>query len=316
MSSIHVDRLTKIYGSKSSAKRSVRALDDLSLEVQRGSIFGLLGQNGAGKTTLVKILLGITLPTNGSFGFFDWNASDYRIKQKIGYLPESHKFPHFLSGKEVLYYLGRLSGMDDKHTLRKKIDELLKLVNLEKWGHKRVRTYSKGMTQRLGLAQAMLHDPEVLFLDEPTDGVDPVGRKEIRDILLELKSRSKTIFINSHLLSEVELITDRVAILDSGKLLREGNVKEMTRREHEYRLVIEGEITNTLDAIQLEQYKPQAAPEGGWIVSVANQTALDVLIDTIRKKGISIKEIAPTKSSLEDIFISLVRDARKEEANA
>ncbi len=242
MKIIETKGLTKVYSS-SFKKNKVQALVDFNLNVEKGVIFGLLGPNGAGKTTLVKLLLGITFPTAGSASMIERDISDYKTKKEIGYLPENHKYPSYLKGGEVLKYFGRLSGMNGAG-LDKRIDELLELVKLSQWKKTKVKAYSKGMMQRLGLAQALINDPELIFLDEPTDGVDPIGRKEIRDILAELKSRQKTIFLNSHLLSEVELITDRVGILNKGRLLREGTVKELTEKKEEYKLVVDSTSEN------------------------------------------------------------------------
>lgn len=302
---IETKGLTKVYSS-SFKKNKVQALVDFNLNVEKGVIFGLLGPNGAGKTTLVKLLLGITFPTAGSASIIGKDISDYKIKGKVGYLPENHKYPSYLKGGEVLKYFGRLSGMNGVN-LDKKIDELLELVKLSQWKKTKVKAYSKGMMQRLGLAQALINDPELIFLDEPTDGVDPIGRKEIRDILSELKNRQKTIFLNSHLLSEVELITDRVGILNKGKLLREGTVKELTEKKEEYKLVVD----SATDNIGLDNTVFTKQPDGSYLVKVAGVAELNKIIDNIRGKGILLKEIVPLKSTLEDMFISLINESEK-----
>lgn len=305
MKIIETKGLTKVYSS-SFKKNKVQALIDFNLNVEKGVIFGLLGPNGAGKTTLVKLLLGITFPTSGNATIIEKDISDYKIKEKVGYLPENHKYPPYLKGGEVLKFFGRLSGMNGI-ILDKKIDELLELVKLTQWKKTKVKAYSKGMMQRLGLAQALLNDPELIFLDEPTDGVDPIGRKEIRDILVELKSRQKTIFLNSHLLSEVELITDHVGILNKGKLLREGTVKELTEKKEEYKLVVEGTIDNIESGTSV--YIKQ--PDGSYIVKVTDTTELNRIIDNLRGKGVLLKEIVPLKNTLEEMFISLINESEK-----
>lgn len=303
MNIIETKGLTKVYSS-SFKKNKVQALVDFNLNVEKGTIFGLLGPNGAGKTTLVKLLLRIIFPTAGSASMIEKDISDYKIKEKVGYLPENHKYPAYLKGGEVLKYFGRLSGMNDAG-LDKKIDELLELVKLNQWKKTKVKAYSKGMMQRLGLAQAMINDPELIFLDEPTDGVDPIGRKEIRDILSELKNRQKTIFLNSHLLSEVELITDRVGILNKGKLLREGTVKELTEKKEEYKLVLDGENIGLDDSAFTKQ------TDGSYVVKVADINELNKIIDNIRGKGILLREVVPLKSTLEEMFISLINESEK-----
>ncbi len=310
MNSIETNSLTKIYTS-SFGKKNVQALTELSLSVERGSIFGLLGPNGAGKTTLIKILLGITFPTSGQANILNEDISNYKIKSRVGYLPENHKYPSYLTGGNVLKFFGKLNGLDG-NIFEKKIDELLELVKLSKWKKTKVRAYSKGMMQRLGLAQALINDPDLIFLDEPTDGVDPIGRKEIRDVLLNLKSQSKTIFLNSHLLSEVELITDRVGILNKGKLLREGTVKEFTEKKEEFTINIENELSpEVLSGLQKEGIFSYVKLNS-YSVKVADIKELNRFIDLMRNKGILIKEIVPLKSTLEEMFISLIEKSEKE----
>jgi ABC-2 type transport system ATP-binding protein len=291
--------------SKSFSRGKIVALDQVSLQVQQGVIFGLLGPNGAGKTTLIKILLGILFPTTGSARVLEKPLNDVGVKEKIGYLAENIHYPDFLKGKDVLDYFARLSGVPKKMR-QNNGDRLLKLVNMEKWQNTKVKKYSKGMLQRLGLAQAMINDPDILFLDEPTDGVDPIGRKEIRDILLRLKEEGKTIFLNSHLLSEVEMMCDEVGILDKGRLKRSGTVAELTTESKSYRFetsVIPENVAEGLaeHAVQYEQHN-------GYIqVTVSNQKKLNAIIDYLRTEKIDIKSIATHKHSLEDSFIEILK---------
>ncbi|MCX7878987.1 MAG: ATP-binding cassette domain-containing protein, partial [Ignavibacteria bacterium] len=184
MNVIETKDLSKQYVSGFS-KKTVDALKNFSFSVSQGEIFGLLGPNGAGKTTLIKILLGITFPTKGEAKLFGLDVRQYKSKKKVGYLPENHRFPNYLTGEQVLRYYGQLSGMRNDSNMDKRIDELLSVMNLANWRKTKIKKYSKGMMQKLGLAQAMLSEPELIFLDEPTDGVDPIGRKEIRDMLEE-----------------------------------------------------------------------------------------------------------------------------------
>jgi ABC-2 type transport system ATP-binding protein len=307
MNSITASGLTKIYSS-GIRKKNVQALVDFNLAIERGIIFGLLGPNGAGKTTLVKILLGIIFPTAGDAKILNEEISNYHVKAKIGYLPENHKYPPYLTGGEVLRFFGRLSGMSGV-SFEKKIDELLDLVKLSNWKKSKVKTYSKGMMQRLGLAQSLVNDPELIFLDEPTDGVDPLGRKEIREILVELKNKSKTIFLNSHLLSEVELISDRVGILNKGRLIREGTVKELTEKKEEYIIKLEdGLRDNILLELNISRIK-----EDSYSLRVSDISELNTLIDRLRNNNINIKEIIKQKATLEEMFISLITETEKEE---
>jgi ABC-2 type transport system ATP-binding protein len=195
--------------------------------------------------------------------------------------------------------------------LKIKIEELLETVKLSEWGNSKVKTYSKGMMQRLGLAQSLINDPDLIFLDEPTDGVDPIGRKEIRDILIQLKSKSKTILLNSHLLSEVEMITDRVGILNKGKLLREGSVKELTEKKEEYKIRLSETDFDLNKYIQKNILITQNS-DGSFIVKVDNVKSLNLLIDSMRKDGVLILEIELQKSTLEEMFISLINESDKE----
>lgn len=306
MFSIETYDLTKVYSS-SFGKKQILALSELNLNVSSGTIFGLLGPNGAGKTTLIKMLLGITFPTKGTAKILNNPISDFHVKRKIGYLPENHKYPSYLNGGDVLKYFGGLSGVENK-SLDKKIDELLELVNLTKWKKTKVKAYSKGMMQRLGLAQALINDPELIFLDEPTDGVDPIGRKEIRNILLDLKSKSKTIFLNSHLLSEVELITDRVGILNRGKLIREGTVSELTENKEEFILKVDNE---SIDEILIQNKINFNKKNDSYLIKVSDVSELNKIIDTLRNNSVTIKEIIQQKNTLEEMFISLINESEK-----
>jgi len=309
MKIIEIENLSKTF-STTFGKKTVTALNDVTLSVEQGTIFGLLGQNGAGKTTLIKVLLGIVYPTAGTCKMFGEDFTNLHLKKRIGFLPENHKFPNYMTGKEVMTFFGKLSGLENLY-LSKRIDEMLELVQMTQWSKSKIKTYSKGMMQRLGLAQAMLNDPDLLFLDEPTDGVDPIGRKEIRNVLLALKENGKTIFLNSHLLSEVELITDRVAILHKGKIIREGNVHELTNRKEEYRIVVDAELESVLDDSLKEKYEMQKVSSSTYLIRVDEQRPVNDFVDHLRSKGISIKEMAQEKNTLEDVFISLVKAEEK-----
>jgi len=309
MKIIEIENLSKTF-STTFGKKTVTALNDVNLSVEQGTIFGLLGQNGAGKTTLIKVLLGIVYPTSGSCKMFGEDFTNLHLKKRIGFLPENHKFPNYMTGKEVMTFFGKLSGLENLY-LTKRIDEMLELVQMTKWSKSKIKTYSKGMMQRLGLAQAMLNNPDLLFLDEPTDGVDPIGRKEIRNVLLALKEEGKTIFLNSHLLSEVELITDRVAVLHKGKIIREGNVHELTSKKEEYKIVVDADLDYLLDGAIKEKYALQKISSSTYLIHVDESRPINDFVDHLRSKGISIKEMAQEKNSLEDVFISLVQAEEK-----
>src|SRR3954467_14541463 len=222
---LEAESLCKVYRSRWRG-REIAAVSNLTLCVPEGVKFGLLGPNGAGKTTFVKMLLSAVIPTSGAAKIFGQDARSTEARRPVGYLPENHRFPTYLSGTGMLDFYGALSGLNafERNT---RVPELLKMVGLEGWGDVRIKKYSKGMLQRLGLAQALMHRPRLLILDEPTDGVDPVGRRDIRDILDRLTGTGVTVFINSHLLAEVESFCEYVAILHKGKLALEGKVSAL-----------------------------------------------------------------------------------------
>jgi ABC-2 type transport system ATP-binding protein len=301
-STIKINSLVKEY--KKSRSTKIKALNGVSFEVGRGEIFSLLGPNGAGKTTLIKLLLGIAFPTSGDGSLLGKPLGDVRSKTRIGYLPENHRYPNYLTGEQVLRYFAQLSGMNGG-SIAPHINDVMNIVNMQEWRKTKIRKYSKGMLQRIGLAQAMLNDPEVIFLDEPTDGVDPIGRKEIRQSLVKLKEQGKTIFLNSHLLSEVELISDRVAIMNKGTILRIGTVADLTDTKHEYIIKIAGEaqaaagnVTNFASVVSSE--KDQI------VLRVDSVAQLNQVIDALRKAMVDISEIAPRRESLEEAFMTLI----------
>jgi len=308
MNSIEVTNLTKIYNTKVLNKDGIRALDNVSLSIEPGIVFGLLGPNGAGKTTLIKILLGIVFPTSGNAEILGENISNYRIRQKIGYLPENHKFPNYLTGEEVIVYYAKLSGFKiNKNSPQ--IDNVLKLVKMEKWRKVKIKKYSKGMMQRLGLAQAIIHNPEIIFLDEPTDGVDPIGRKEIRDILIDFKKQGKTIFINSHLLSEVELISDKVAILNEGKLVKTGTVDELTVDKEICEIKTETVIDKKLFDELSRRFK-LSLDDHLVSLEIDNNNDINLFMDELRNADLNIISVNQKKSSLEDMFIKSLTEEK------
>ena len=311
MAIISTKNITKEFPAKSFSKEKITALNKFTFEVNKGEIFGLLGPNGAGKTTLVKVLLGILFPNDGEAQIFEKDINDESIKSKIGYLPENHKFPNYLNGEQVLRYFGKLSGMSDIDA-KKKSEEYLKLVDMEKWKKTKIKKYSKGMMQRLGMAQALINDPELIFLDEPTDGVDPIGRKEIRDILINLRSLGKTVFLNSHLLSEIELICDRVAILNKGVLIKEGSIEEMTTSEDNYKFItteMNEEVVNAL----LTKYKAVLQNKHEFQYRSDDLKGVNGVIDFLRSKKVLIQDVTKDKNTLESMFINLIEQQSEEQ---
>lgn len=299
MAVIETDRLTKDYSGK------IRALQGVSIAVQPGEIYGLLGVNGAGKTTLVKILLGIVKPTQGSGHLLGQPVGSLAIRYRIGYLPEDHRFPDYHTGFSLLDFYGALLGMP-RRKRRQRIGEWLDRVGLGPRMHSKIRTYSKGMKQRLGIAQALLHDPELVFLDEPTDGVDPVGRREIREILLDLKRRGKTIFLNSHLLSEVEKICDRVGILNRGHLVLQGDVNDLTRVADCFELRLARGQVFPAETLKSRGFRVKPLGDETWEVFLSDGQRIDEVVDSIRAAGLSLRYLAEKRLSLEEILMNLM----------
>lgn len=306
---IEVNSLQKTYRDGIFNRRPVAALRGVSFRVEHGTIFGLLGPNGAGKTTLIKVLLGIVRKSGGTATLLGRPAGDRRGRRGVGYLPENHRIPRHHTANTALEYYGALSGMSGRD-IRKRRPELLELVGLGNWGKVSVKKFSKGMLQRLGLAQALMHDPELLVLDEPTDGVDPVGRSEMRATMRRLKDDGKTIFINSHLLQEIELVCDRVAILVKGELRREGLVEAITQSpEAELDLMLLGSEPVIRAALKEWQIKECSSANGGQfhvVLRIADQPAVDRCIDGLRQGGISIIELARRRATLEEAFLDIV----------
>ena len=303
---ISVNNVVKEFRS---LQRRLRALDGVSFEVGRGEVFGLLGANGAGKTTLVKILLGLTRPTSGHVRVHGIDPRRPKARRRVGYLPEGHRFPGYLTGNAAMRLFGRLAGVDER-TIEKRGAELLAVVGLADRAGDRVGRYSKGMTQRLGLACALIDDPDVLFLDEPTDGVDPVGRREIRDVLLQTKAAGTTIFINSHLLSEVERTCDRVAILDHGRVLREGSIEVLTRPTQAYRIRLADATEPAETALAVPGVRVTGV-NGAVHVEVDNLEALNRLLDNLRAERLLIAEVTQLRAALEDVFVEVVAEGSK-----
>jgi ABC-2 type transport system ATP-binding protein len=307
---IEVSGLRKVYSS-GMAGRAVNALAGIDLQVERGQLFGLLGPNGAGKTTTVKILLGLTHATAGTAALMGRPVSDPESRRRVGYLPEGHRFPGYLTARQTLSIFGRMSGLDPS-TAKARIPGLLERVRLSDWVDVKVKKFSKGMTQRLGLAAALLHEPEVLLLDEPTDGVDPVGRREIRDLLREEAAKGRAILLNSHLLSEIELTCDAVAILRNGRVAAMGSVEELVARgraggsQSVYRMVASPMTEDLLTAFRATGAGAERV-NGHVNLTTRDAEHLNALVDEARARGALLQELTPEKSSLEDVFVDLVK---------
>jgi ABC-2 type transport system ATP-binding protein len=294
---IKVQNVSKTYYSGFIRKRGADVLKDIDLRVDEGEIFSLLGPNGAGKTTLMKIILGITYPTKGSVTLFGEGTR----KGRIGYLPEHHQYPEKMKAGEIVKVFGLMRGMSGRR-LDERVNELLSILDL-KDRSKPLHKFSKGMRQRLGLAVALVDSPALLLLDEPTDGLDPVGRVQVRELLIDLKNRGTTVFINSHLLSEVEVISDRVAILDKGKLVTTGPVKNLTSREG-YEIIIAAANGRAIGG-SLDGY--QVVEEGNeWKIIVSSKEEMNTLLSFLGNNDITVDEVRKKKTTLENYFISII----------
>lgn len=299
---IDLSHVEKMYKGK------VHALRGIEMRVEWGEVFGLLGPNGAGKSTLIKILMTVIKPSRCEGTVLGKKVGDTATLARVGYLPEHHQFPDYLTARQLLHYVGAMCKVP-AHTRRKRTDELLELVEMSEWSDKRIGSFSKGMRQRVGLAQALVHDPDLILLDEPTDGVDPVGRRDIRTVIARLKDEGKTIFLNSHLLSELEMVSDRVAILLQGQVRTQGTMSELIESRANYCIdVEETDQTGVLSEIAARA-SVSVAPSGcGLILPTTDATDAQPVIDALRAHGMTITRCAINKPSLEDLFIEAVVD--------
>lgn len=302
---IEIIELTKDYEVGFLKKKIVRALDHLSLEVRRGEIFGFLGPNGAGKTTTLKLLMRLIYPTTGTARILGRPIDDVATRSRIGYLPENPYFYDYLSGRELLEYTAALFGIPAKQA-KIKGKELLDLVGLDSdSAGRQLRKYSKGMLQRIGIAQALINDPEVVFMDEPMSGLDPIGRREVRDLLLSLRAQGKTVFFSSHILSDVEALCDRAAILSRGKLVRCGTVSELTGiKDSAVEVVAVGVDPSALGRFseRVSSLESAAATPNGIHLVLGDESEVDHTLLLIRECGGKLVSITPRRASLEDIF--------------
>lgn len=304
---VKTDGLTKTY-KLLTRKDPISAVSNLNIEVGEGEIFGFLGPNGAGKTTTIKMLLGLVYPSSGSATILGKPAGDIETKRRISYLPETPYFYDYMTGSEILRFYGRLFNLSDK-VLDTKIDDLLKTVGLYNDRAKPLNQYSKGMLQRVGIAQTLLNDPKLLILDEPTSGLDPLAHSDIRDLILRLRDEGKTVFLSSHQLSDVEMVCDRVAILNRGKLLKIGHLTDMLSAAHV-------EITATeIDDVTVKKLKEYVdtveRADNCYIISQSEGECVNKTIDLIRGCKGKVVSIVPQRRTLEDLFVELIREVNK-----
>ncbi|MCS7080259.1 MAG: ABC transporter ATP-binding protein [Chloracidobacterium sp.] len=299
---VEIERLSMEYVTGFWRNKRVKSLEDVSLEVYEGEVFGFLGHNGAGKTTTLKILMRIVYPTGGTARILGRPLDDVAMRRRIGYLPETPYFYDYLTGRELLDYFGRLCGMDADRRARR-IEEMLELVGMRHAANRPLRKYSKGMLQRIGIAQAILHDPEVVFLDEPMTGLDPIGRREVRDIIAGLRDRGKTVFLSTHILSDVEALCDRVAILKQGRRVAYGTLAELQAGRSATLEIVATETTpETVQALQRYAARLRQTAAGLHCELKSADEVGDALAE-LRRHGGRLVSITPVKSALEEFFI-------------
>jgi ABC-2 type transport system ATP-binding protein len=322
---IDLDEVAKVY------PRGVHALRGVAMQARPGEIFGLLGPNGAGKSTLVKIMMTVVRPTRARGTLLGQPIGHKPTLARVGYLPERVRFPPYLTGRQAVEFFAALAKVD-RRTRRRRAAELLSMVGLERWADAKIGTYSKGMLQRAGLAQALANDPDLILLDEPTEGLDPVSRREIRELLAKLRDRGKTVFLNSHLLGEVERVCDRVAILLAGRVVKQGTIEDLTAGSEHYEIELGGGDGPSLrQAVRTALgWEPATAPASpaaadpaaetgklpsGETVELAGTTLriitgnplrVQPVIDALRRAGLVIHAMRPVRQTLEDFFIQTV----------
>ncbi len=297
---IEMMSLRKTYAGKA-------VVDDLTLNVEYGEVFGFLGPNGAGKTTSIKMLMGLVYPTSGSARLLGKSLGDRQARRQIGFLPELFRFHEWLTGEEFLQFHGQLYGMSRAERAQR-IPEVLKLVGLTAFAGKKVRTYSKGMQQRVGLAQALLNNPRLVFLDEPTSALDPLGRRDVRAILAHLRQEGVTVFLNSHLLSEVEMSSDRVAIIDHGRVAAIGRVEDLLHRDLtvEFRLgtVDQETLADLKTLVSVEQLN--VGPRTTIVSRAASEEVVAQAVSLLSRHGVPVYGVTPERRTLEDVFVDVV----------
>lgn len=304
---VEIENLSKDYETGFLKKKKVRALDDLSLQVKSGQIFGFLGGNGAGKTTTIKILMTLLYPSAGSAKILGHDISEVAMHRRIGYSPENPYFYDYLTPRELLSYFADLFGQDGARS-RSKTEELLTAVGLEEkdW-NKQLRKFSKGMLQRVGIAQSLINDPEIVFMDEPMSGLDPIGRREIRELIAGLRAKGTTVFMSTHILSDVEVLCDEVAILRQGKLAATGNLEDLLATQGEqqsFEMILTGisssELMQALPSMAGLEIEQNAS---GLSVRVTEESDVDIVLTGARKHGGKLVSVNAVKQSLEELFI-------------
>lgn len=308
---ISTTKLSKVYRTGFRMRR-VPALADVTLSVERGEIYGFLGPNGAGKTSLIKILIGLSRPTGGVAEVFGRSPRDAQVKTRLGFLPESPYFYDYLTAAEFLHLAARISGVPGSE-IPGRVTGLLRLVRMEAAASNQMRGFSRGMLQRMGIAQALVGDPELVILDEPMGGLDPVGRKEFRDLIVDLRDRGKTVFFSTHILSDVEMICDRVGIIIGGRIAEEGRLDDILGAEAEsIDVTVRGA---TGKAVKVFERVARHSIKSGetLLLTVSREEDVDKIAAIAREAGVRIVSIVPRRATLEDYFMAHVEKVRAEQ---
>jgi ABC-2 type transport system ATP-binding protein len=303
MDAIVIEGLTKTYKPVWPWLKDSTVLSNVSFTVRQGEIFGFLGHNGAGKTTTMKILMGLLRATGGRAELLGAPVTDVRVHAHIGYLPEAPYFYDYLTAEEFLMFYGKVAGLS-RSVLQVRVPQLLERVGLAEARVRQLRKFSKGMLQRIGLAQALIHDPELVILDEPMSGLDPMGRKEVRDLILSLRDQGKTVFFSTHIVSDVEMICDRVGILAKGKMLAVGRIEDLVgeNQAHTVEVVCDGVVGDDLPVIKKKAARILQRGDR-CLIMLQGQTDLEEVLAVLRGAGGKLVSVIPHKGSLEEIFI-------------
>ena len=296
-----------LHDVRKTFRGKVHALRGIDMQAKRGEIFGLLGPNGAGKSTLVKIMLSVIRPTRAKGTVLGDPVGRKSTLRRVGFLPEKHRFPEYLTGRQAVEFTGAMTKVD-RRTRKMRASELLELVGMKDWASKKLGTYSKGMQQRVGIAAAMVNSPDLIVLDEPTDGVDPLGRRDIRDILIEIRKRGSSVFLNSHLLSELEMVCDRVAILVQGQVATQGTIDELTADSLRYEIRITGSAPTWAKEAGLNTRDYPDSSDTLMVARTAEAEDVQGTLDRLRGEGRTIVSVQPVRESLEDLFMRYVKD--------
>ena len=306
--------LTKDYAVGFWRRRPHRALDALNLSIEPGEVFGFLGPNGAGKTTTLKLLLQLIFPTSGRAEILGRPVGDVRTRQRIGYLAENPSFYDYLTAEELLTYFAQLFGYDAA-TRRKKVGGLLDRVGIGAERRFQLRKFSKGMIQRIGIAQALLNDPELVFLDEPMSGLDPLGRRDVRQLILELRDQGRTVFFSSHILADAEALCSRVAVVAKGRLVAQGRLAELTEfNVHGWELVVQNLTPTALEAVRTLTTRATRISEGRYSLELSAASPPDQVVAQLVTAGASVVSLNPLRETLEDFFVERVQRVAAEAA--